>query len=526
MKFASILLVAVWLSVASSCFSHADNLKQADGCTTITVGRLASVDGSVITSHTADTHSGRTWIGVVPAQDHKSGALCPIYKNTEDWETLATKDKKLFGNIPQVPHTYGYLYGWYGLMNEHQLAIGESTFTGRKELVSDKGILNCYELSRLVAERCRTAREAIDLIDKLTKKYGYNDAGECLTIADTKEVWQLEIVGPGKGKSGAVWAARRIPDDHVGVCANASRIGRIDRKSPDCLASDNVFDVAIANGYWDPKSGDPFRFCDAYNPEGRTSFGCTRREWRVFSLLAPSLKLSPNANNFPFSIKPEKKVSVATIMELFRDTFEGTEYDMTKYMVQPNEKGVMVKSPYANPFLYYDEMFIHRINGGWDRLGERPLARAYCLYVHVTQSRHWLPNPIGGVVWFGYANPAMTTYAPLYCSITRLARPYTINGRNHYSRESAWWAFVRVAKIAARIWGHMRKDVAAVRDKLQQEAFAKQPQIEKQAAALLAKDPGQAIAFLTNYSEEFCRKIVAAYWQLGDNLWVKYQDKM
>lgn len=518
-----------WILILSACLLAVSlgMAEERDGCTTITVGRLASVDGSVMTSHTADSHRGHTWIGVVPHKKHERGSQCPIYKSHENWETLDTPDKEIAGYIPQVEETYGYIFAWYGIINEHQLAVGESTFTGRKELMSEKGMFNCYELSRLISERCRTAREAIALIDELTKKYGYNDVGECLTIADTKEVWHLEIVGPGKDKVGAVWAAKRIPDDHVGICANASRIAELDLKYPDdCLASENVYEVAIENGFWDPKMGRPFRFCEAYDPEGRYRFSCTRREWRVFSLLAPSLGFSPNANNFPFSVKPEKKISVETIMEMFRDTFEGTEFDMTKFMVVPDAEGKLVKSPYANPFIYYDEMFLYRINGGWGTLGERPLARAYCMYVHVTQSRGWLPDPIGGVAWVGLANPAITVYAPMYCCITGLPHSYTTNGRNRYSRENAWWAFVRVAKLSSRIWGHMRHDVAEVRDRLQKEALANQIKIEEEAIHLYEKDPAEAIAFLTAYSDEFCQKIVAAYWELGDALWVKYQDKM
>lgn len=520
------ILACIFSAVCWNSFAQEKSKRCADGCTTITVGRLASVDGSVMTSHTCDTHEGHTWILVVPHRKHDPKSQCAIYKKTDHWPSLDTPNKEIFGYIPQVPETYGYIFGFYGIINEHQLAVGESTFDGREELVSDQGVFNCYELSRIVSERCKTAREAIKLIDELTKQYGYNDVGECLTIADTKEVWQLEIVGPGKGKVGAVWAARRIPDDHVGVCANASRIAEIDLDSPDCLASENVSAVAIEHGFWDPKSGVPFRFCYAYNPDGRTEFACTRREWRVFSLLAPSLKLHPNANDFPFTIKPENKVSVKTIVEILRDTFENTDFDMTKFMVAPDKDGKMVKSPYANPFLYYDEMFIHRINGGWGTLGERPLARAYCAYVHVTQSRDWLPDPIGGVAWIGYANPAMTTYAPLYCCISELPSSYTEDGRNRYSRDNAWWAFVRVSKISSMIWGEMRKDVAEVRDRLQQEAFDQQSEIEKQALEIYQKHPDQAVTFLTKYTDDFCRKIVAAYWELGDRLWVKYQDKM
>jgi len=218
--------------------------------------------------------------------------------------------------------TYGYINTFLPPMNVHQLAVGESTFGGKKEMRSKKGMINYWELNRLIVERAKTAREALAVVDKLTKKYGYNDGGECFTIADTKEVWHLEIVGPGKGKVGAVWAAQRVPDEHISVNANGSRIRQIHLDQPDYYrASDNVKKVAIEMGFWDPDSGKPFEFCYAY--ADRHSMAARRREWRVLDIAAPALKLDPNSENYPFSVKPEKKISVQWMMEVFRDTFEG-----------------------------------------------------------------------------------------------------------------------------------------------------------------------------------------------------------
>ena len=337
----------------------------------------------------------------------------------------------------------------------------------------------------------------------------------------------MEIVGPGKGRVGAAWAARRIPEGHVGVSANAARIGRIDlsRKS-EFMASKSVTEVARRMGYWDPQKGKPFNFALAYNPTGRTSFSATRREWRVLSMLAPSLKLHPNSNNFPFSIKPEKKVSPRRIMEIFRDTYEGTDYDVVKHLTVADKKGKQVKSPLANPFMPYDMHKLLKINGGWGWRGERALARWYCMYVTVTQSRSWLPNPVGGLVWFGYDNPAMTTYVPLYAGIKSLPKDFSIDGRTSgFSRKSAWWAFNRASSIAAHRWGQMRKDVARVRDALQDKFLAQQQKVEKKAVQLHRRSPAAARAYLTRYTRQACKQTVDAYWKLGDTLWTKYDEK-
>ena len=236
--------------------------------------------------------------------------MCDITKRVPcDTFAMPLYVYKKIGEIPQVSHTHAYVNSAYPCINEHQLAIGESTFGGREQLQSDKGLIDCTMLCQLMIERCTTAREAIKLAGELTAKYGYNDAGECLTIADKKEVWHFEILGPGKGQTGSIWVAQRVPDDHVAVNANASRIRKINLKDKaNFLASENIFQVAIDSGWCN--SQEDFEFCYAYAPESRTSLASRRREWRVFDLVAPSLKLDPNAENYPFSVKPDQPVTM------------------------------------------------------------------------------------------------------------------------------------------------------------------------------------------------------------------------
>ena len=502
--------------------------ERACGCTSIMVGKKASTDGSVITSHTCDSHRTGSDVLVVPAMTHAAGTERGLSKRQDD-ETgpMPRYGRVPTGNIPQPESTFGYIAPAYACLNQRQLAIGESTFEGREELRSEKGMIDCETLTRLMLERASTAREAITLAGQLLEQYGWCDIGEALTIADPQEVWLLEIIGPGKDQVGAVWAAQRVPDDHVSVVANSSRIGELDLANTDFfLASTNVHDVATAHGYWDPKSGQPFRFYEAYNPDGRFSVAATRREWRVLSLLAPSRELNPNANVFPFSVKPEKPVGPETIMELFRDTYEGTEFDVTKNLTVTNDDGKTVKSPLANPFMPYDMNKMLRINGGWGELGERHVARWYCMYATVTQSRSWLPDAVGGIVWFGYSNPAMTTYVPIYAGVSDLPQDFKTDGRTTgFSRRAAWWAFNRASTLAAHRWGDMRKDVAAVRDPLQEKFLAAQKEIAEGASKLLEEDPEKGRDFLSRVTAEACQEATNAYWNLGDLLWSKYDEQ-
>ena len=498
-----------------------------DGCTSITVGKKASVDGSVQTSHTDDSHRTRSEMDMKPAMKYKSGSMQSVYRRVPcDTLAMPAYQFKKVGEIPQVETTYAFINTAYPCMNEKQLAIGESTFGGRETLQSNKGLIDCTQLCQLMLERCTTAREAIKLADELTKKYGWNDAGECLTIADKQEVWHFEIVGPGKDKVGAVWVAQRVPDDQVGVNANASTIKEIDLKNPDYfMASDNIFSLAIENG-WFKEGQESFRFCYAYAPDSRTSFASRRREWRVLDLMAPSLKLDPNAENYPFSVKPDKAVSLEWMQRIFSDYYEGTPFDMCKDLTVANDSGKMQISPMANPQMPYDMNKMLHINGGWGWRGERPIARWYTMYATITQSRSWLPDEVGGVVWLALDNVVTSVYVPVYCSVSDLPLPYKTPGRTKgYTMESAWWAFNRLGTLAAHRWGDMRRDIDKTWKPLQKELFANQSKIESDAVLMInQKKNKQAIENLTKYTNEWGTKAVKKAWDLGDFLWTKYDE--
>lgn len=506
-----------------------------DGCTSITVGKKASADGSVMTSHTDDSHRTRSWMDVVPAANHDKNEVCKMYKRVAcDSFAMPTYKHVEIGTIPQVEHTYAFINTAYPCMNEKQLAIGESTFGGREELKSDSGLIDCQRLIRLMLERCSTAREAIKLADELTKKYGYIDYGECLTIADKNEVWHFEIVGPGKGKKGAVWVAQRVPDDHVAVNANASTIKTINLRDKDYyMASANVFEVAQKNGWWNPKT-EVFRFNHIYAPESRKSVAARRREWRVFDLLAPSLKLDPNQEDYPFSVKPDSLVTVEKMIEIFQDYYQGTPYDMTRNITTTDENGKTIISPLANPFMPYDQLGLHNVNGSWfhtDKktgkisfLGERTIARWYTMYGTICQSRNWLPDEIGGLVWLAQDNIATSVYVPVFCGVNDLPEPYKTPGRiNGYTQNSAWWAFNRLGTLTAQRWGDMIIDVRSVLDPLQKDFFKMAKEAEEKA--LKTDSISERKKILTEYTNKMGEKAVETAWKTGDFLWTKYDEK-
>ena len=523
-----ILVSGILLSTSISLTAQIDKSdwvgEVPDGCTAITVGKNASFDGSVMNSHTDDSHRTRSWIDIVPVKKHKKGETVAMYRrtSTNEYAMPAYKHTQI-GTIPQVTKTFAYINTAYPAMNNKQVACGESTFGGRAELQSNKGLIDCQRLIKLMLERCTTARDAIKMAGELTKKYGWNDEGECITISDKKEVWHLEIMGSGKAKVGSVWAAQRVPDDHVSVNANASTIKHIDLANANYfMASSNIYSLAKEKGWWDGNK-DNFSFCYAYAPESRNSFASRRREWRVFNLMAPSLKLDPNDKDYPFSIKPDKPVTLEKMVKIFKDYYEGTPFDMVKNIKSTNKEGKSVISPFANPFMPYDMYELFKINGGWNELGERTIARWYTMYGTIIQSRDWLPDEIGGVVWLAQDNIATSVYIPVYCGVSDLPKSYKTPGRiNGFTRESAWWAFNRLSTLTAQRWGDIRHDVDAVWNPLQKKLFDQQAEFEQKALSVKGEKRTEV---LTEYTIKLGNTAVQKAWDLGDFIWTKYDEQ-
>jgi len=495
------------------------------GCTSIQVGRLATTDGSVITAHSCDGNY-RTWLNIVPHAKHKKGSKNKIYygkmHNETSWDL---RGLVLRGEIPQVEETYAFLNVAYPCMNEHQLAIGETTIGGKRELYNPEGVFTIEEIERLMLERCTNARDAIRLAGELGKKYGYSDRGECITIADPKEVWHLEIFGAGPLEIGAVWAAVRIPDDHVGISANISRIGELNLDDPDhYMASDNVFSVAEEMGWWDSKSKEPFKFWKAYS--GRRPF--STREYFILSTLVPSLNLDQNAKELPFSVKPDKKVSIRDVLAFYRQTYEGTEFDATKnLMVSQRRSKEKIKSPVVHPWMSYDMRALLNTLKPEAVQRFRTIAISGCSYSHVLQCRDWLPDPVGGICWFAFDNPGQSARIPIFSGTTELLPSFEICAQHRFRTDSACWAFRRANRLATIRWGRTRQYIEDAIKEFEERAFADLPSIEKKVLELYQSEaskenPVKVKKYLTKYTNDFARATMHKYWELGDKFWTMF----
>jgi len=533
----SLTLYIILLFVTTFSFAQNEELFRNESCTSIMFGKNATDDGSVITAHTCDAYY-RTWLEFVPAQIFEKDTTHKVYWGTMHTHIAWSKDGlELKGEIPQAKETYAYLNTAYPCLNEKQLAIGETTFGGKKELRNKNGLFLIEELERIALQRCNTARQAIQLIGELIKEYGYADGGECITIADKKEVWQMEILGEGPDKIGGVWAAQRIPDDHVGISANICRIGELDIENEDYfMASENVFEVAKKMGFWDGK--ETFKFWKAYG--GDKPFNI--REYFVLSTMAPGLDLKFDSEELPFSVKVEKKVNIRDVVKLYQTTYDGTEFEMirnlevVKKSKDENGKEIVdtILSPAAHPWLASDKRNLLNSLKEGAVYRHRPIAVQYCSYSWIAQLRDDLPDEIGGKIWFGFDVPRLSPKIPIYCGNLSLPESYNICGHEHFSRQAAMWAFTRTNRLAMVNWGIGKEIVEPEVKKYQDKAFGEVDFVENRAKELLEQDKTNAEKgketqlckeFLTEYSNSAARSVINRWWELGDELWIKMKWK-
>ncbi|REJ84885.1 MAG: hypothetical protein DWQ44_08665 [Bacteroidetes bacterium] len=494
------------------CFLIASMLvKSSVACTNLLVSKGASADGSTMISYLADAGGFMDPLYFQPAMKHGENDSLNIY----EWDT-----GKFLGKIKQVPYTYKVI----GNMNEHQLAIGETTFGGRKELEKSKGIIDYGSLMYITLQRAKTAREAIQVMTSLINEYGYASSGESFSIADKNEVWIMDLIGKGENEKGAVWVAAKVPDGYITAHANHSRIGKINFKDKaNWMWSEDVISFARSKGFFTGRDDD-FLFNEAYHPtEPSSLLLCEGRVWSIFSRAAPSQNFSDDywravkgAEPYPLFIKPDKKIGVKDAFALMRDHFQGTKYDMTKGFAA---------GPHGNPYRW-KPLFFHLPGDTVTKYGwERPISTQQTGFSFVTQSRSALPDNVGGLLWYGVDDTYSTCYMPLYMGMTEVPKSLSTGNISRFDWNSAFWVFNLVANYAYGMYAPIIKEIQQVQSDLETYAVAVQPAIEKAATELHATNPELASRFLTEYSVNTAEKTVQRWKELGYYLFAKYNDR-
>lgn len=478
-------------------------------CTNFLITKGASRDGSTMISYSADSHVLFGELYYWPAKDYPAGAMMDV----KEWDT-----GKWLGKIPQVRHTYSVV----GNMNEHQLAIGETTYGGREELYDSTAIMDYGSLIYIALQRAKTAREAIQTIAKLMDEFGYYSSGESFSISDPNEVWIMELIGKGPGNRGAVWVARRVPDGYVCGHANQSRITTFPQNDPEnCLFAPDVISFARSKGYY-TGSDEDFSFSDAYAPVDFSGARfCDARVWSGFRKIADGMdeyadyaKGENLHHRLPLWVKANRKLGVEDVMAMMRDYYQGTPLDMTKDIgAGPNK--VIVR---WRPMTWKVD--------GVTYLNERAISTQQTGFSFITQSRSWLPDPVGGILWFGVDDTYSTVYTPMYCGMNSVPPSFAVgNGAMmEFSPDAAFWVFNQVSNFAYTRYNWMLPYIQEKQQELEAGYLKETGEIDKTAAALYQKNPKKALQYLTDYSVKSGEQTVSEWKKLYAFLFTRFMD--
>jgi len=506
------------------------------GCTIFGITPGASDDGSSYLGHTNDG-VGRDWrdrddivLTYIPPAIHQPGDMRPVFFDPNSGSdaagsTVNPSENPVLGYIDQVPSTYGYYTGSYGMMNDQNLMSAECTNYAKYEPPAEENrrIFYSSELSNVALERCTGAEEAVLLVGELIDRYGYYGTGETLIFADAEEVWVIEMCGNPEG-DGGLWVAAQVPDGEIFVAANTFRIREV---TPDMHHSANLFSVAETMGWWSPSDGPLDWLTTVSYGEYAHPYYSLMRVWRLQDILAPSLNLSPYVEDsytreYPFSIAPDEKVNLSTVLNLFRDHYEGTPFDMTKGPAA---------GPFGNPYRNLGPEDSHsnfqnattlEIRAG---AYPRSISEIFCSYSYVGMVRPDLPQEAAGVLWFGPAVPYETVYAPIYAGAVNVSPSYTTGTRGTYDPDAAYWTFGFLTNWAMLRYDAMSQDIRREQQALEEESYRLLERADEEAIALLdAGDTAGAEAVMTTFTVERGDAIIGSWQNLTATMIVQYSN--
>lgn len=449
----------------------------AIACTSILVGKDASIDGSVLASKNEDQSTEACQqIERVERVLHEPGTMWTLQSGrqvpnvAEEWAYVQYNS----GFI--VPETR-YHYATYNpvAVNEWGVACGDNSGTMRdelKEFFPEAGIY-APEVKYVFITRGKTARESILAAGELVDKYGFGKTGKgsrrangaMYWIADPNEGWWFEVTSTH-------WVAQRCPDDAIMFRANSFRIGEIDLEDTDnFLGSVDVVSNAKEKGYWDPEKG-PFNWSEAYGQQKSLERESnTLRELMGLQTFAPSLGITElDYTKYPESMifVPDEKVSKEDLMAFHRTHYEGTEYDISEG-----------DDPH--------------------KTGKRVICTNSSVSASVIQLRSWLPPEVGNVIWRTQHWPCLSIYTPWYLGITD--SPDIIKrGTDIYTDDLVWWRSRLLGMIARGNYKMLKPIIRGVWDPMEKKMLDAQDNIEVKAVQLLEREGvDSAREFLTNY---------------------------
>ncbi len=471
----SLLLVGCLVLSAVSAAAGGPN------CFTVVVGHEASASGAVLLAHNEDDLSPQVVNLVkVPHLAHPAGEVIRLRGG---------------GTVPQVAETAAFIWlemenqTWADcFMNEYGVTIVSNQCESRvrKGELRDGGI--GYWLRRLMAERARSSREAVEIASHLLGRFGYTDPGRTYTIADPREAWMLAVT------RGRHWVAARIPDDQVAVLPNRYTIGRVDLSDTSrFLASPGLVEFAAARGWFRPGTGEPFDFAAAYascNP--LSGLHSLPRQWFGTTFLAGTTH--DLRRSLPFTFRPAHPVALQDLFTLLRSHFEGTQFETPRTYDHGNPHHNVVKR----------------------------ICSDSTQYGMVTELRPGLPPALGCVLWWVPRRPCIQPFVPLYlgarefppgyarCSWREISAHHFSEDpeRYHPDPDLAHWVFAHRAAVVDADYGRLVAAERSRRDRLEGAALAARERFEARVRPLASKDSERLTDLLTDFSSRWLERLL------------------
>jgi dipeptidase len=474
MKFTiKLLFTTLFITIFSIVNAQTDE-ENGYNCFSILIGKDATADGSVMFAHNEDDFGDRVvnWYKV------------PYEYNGNNADSITLKRG---GRIARTKETYSYL--WLEIpelefsdsyFNENGIMIASDACVSREDNpeLTNGGI--GYWLRRAMAERARTAKEAVKIGGKLIDEMGYASSGRTYCIAGPDGVWMLSAV---KGKH---WVAERIPDNQIAIIPNYYTITTVDLSDTvNFLGSPDLIDYAVKKGWYDPKTDGEFNFRKAYSDQDNLqSLGNRARHWITINAL--SEKQYDIDQELPFSFVPEKKVELKDIFKVLRNHYEGTELDLTDGYTKgnPHEQKAMSVCSKTNQ------------------------------YGFVAQIRRNMPVDIGAVLWIAPRRPCTEPFMPVYSCLLSVPGNFALTDyktalKTHfnriedfesYSKGHGYLLFGQKAASVDTAYGKFIPDVKDSVENMENELLSGQAGFEKGMMKIYTSEPEKARELMTEYS--------------------------